>query len=186
MTHLPAIPSRQHDLFADPPRIYVICQSAHHDGIQHGAWIDLTQSQDAILTAIQAMLSASPAHDAESWAIDGYEGLDETELSHWKAFADFYDYARFIEKYGALGEELLMHCDNVDTARMMMEQTYAGCYVSLSEFGEQELVRHPVYGSVNLTCGSEVTEMVQSMEQDGEIFIIETAPDAFHIFWTGR
>lgn len=58
-------------------KIYAACLAACNSGQLHGAWIDLAACSSAAdaMTAIQAMLAASPVAGAEEWAIHDSEDI---------------------------------------------------------------------------------------------------------------
>lgn len=166
----------------DSPCIYVACLAAYNNGKLHGAWIDATLGPDAILAAVQAMLAASPEPDASEWAIHDYEGFYSLTLSEWEGFADVHAYAIFIEAHGRLGAKLLAYANDIDHAKAMLEEDYAGCYQCLADFA-QELTEETTTIPKNLTYYIDYERMACDMEMSGDVTTFETAHDEVHIFW---
>lgn len=165
------------------PAIYVACLAAYNNAILHGAWIDATQDPDAILAEVRAMLQASPIADAEEWAIHCYENFHGLSLSEWEGFAEVHAYASFIARHGALGALLLAYVGNeTGVAEAMMEDDYAGCYTSLSDFA-QELTEDTTTIPKNLAYYIDYDRMANDMEMSGDIISFETAHDEVHVFW---
>lgn len=166
----------------DTPSIYVACLAAYNNGKLHGAWIDATLEPDAILEAVQAMLATSPEPDAEAWAIHDYEGFHGLTLSEWEGFADVHAYATFIAAHGRLGAELLAYANDIDHAKAMMEEDYAGCYESLADFA-QELTEATTLIPKNLVYYIDYERMARDLELSGDVTSFATAHDEVHIFW---
>ncbi|MEZ4682098.1 MAG: antirestriction protein ArdA [Caldilineaceae bacterium] len=166
------------------PRIYVACLAAYNNGKLHGVWIDALNSEpDEIREAVQAMLKTSPEPDAEDFAIHDYEGFAGVRLSEWESFEQVHMLAQFIDSYGELGAKLLSHCDNdVEDAKMVMDDDYAGCYHSAADFAE-ELTTETTQIPENLQVYIDYECMARDWEMSGDIFTIETAYDEVHIFW---
>ena len=166
----------------DEIRIYVACLAAYNNGQLHGAWIDATQEPDAIMAEVQAMLKASPQPNAEEWALHDYEGFYSIQLSEWEGIEQVHDYAVFVQEHGELGAEVLNHFNDLDEARTVLEDNYAGCYASLADYAE-ELTDETTQIPENLAYYIDYECMARDMEMSGDIFAIETAHDEVHVFW---
>ena len=164
-------------------KIYVACLAAYNNAQLYGAWIDATQEPDDIMGEVQAMLKKSPQPDAEEWAIHDYEGFCGIKLSKWEGFEQVHDYAAFIEEHGELGAEVWKHFDDLDEARTMLDDNYAGCYRSVADFAE-ELTAETTQIPKSLTFYIDYDRMGRDMDMSGDILTIETAHDEVHIFWS--
>ncbi|MEZ4713125.1 MAG: antirestriction protein ArdA [Caldilineaceae bacterium] len=116
------------------------------------------------------------------WAIHDYDGFYSLRLSEWEGFQDVHDMALFIAEHGRLGAELLAY-DGIDHAQGMMADGYAGCYKSVADFA-QELTEDTTEIPENLIYYIDYERMGRDLEMSGDIFIIETAHDEVHIFWS--
>lgn len=182
MTHNLTTSAQHSNTLDDTPSIYVACLAAYNNGKLHGVWIDATLEPDAIREATQAMLKASPEPQAEEWAIHCYENFHGFPLSEWEGFAEVHAYATFIAEHGRLGAELITYTGDIEHARAMMSDGYAGCYGSLADFA-QELTEDITMIPENLTGYIDYERMADDMEMSGDIFTIETAHDEVHVFW---
>ena len=97
---------------ATEPRVYVACLASYNNGTLHGAWINLEGADaDTIQEEIDAMLAASPAPDAEEYAIHDHEGLCGL-LSGESASADeLAEIAEAIEEIGDDAEAFEAYCN---------------------------------------------------------------------------
>lgn len=165
------------------PRIYVACLAAYNNGKLHGVWIDaLNNDPDEIMTEVQTMLKLSPEPNAEEWAIHDYEGFDGIQISKWEGFEQVHMYAQFVDGYGELGAKMLDHCaSDVTMAKTMMDEHYAGCYVNVADFAEEQITDvTEILGYLQYYIDYEL--LARDMEVGGDIFTIETAHDEVHVF----
>jgi antirestriction protein len=182
MTHHLTTSAQHSNTLEATPNIYVACLAAYNNGKLHGTWIDATLEPDAIMEATQAMLKASPEPDAEEWAIHDYDNFHGLRLSEWEGFAEVHAYATFIQEHGRLGAELIAYTGDIEHARAMMSDGYAGCYESLTDFAE-ELTEDITTIPQHLTGYIDYERMADDMEGTGEILTIKTAHDEVHVFW---
>lgn len=168
--------------FDDTIRIYVACLAAYNNGKLHGAWIDATQEPDDIMADVQAMLKTSPEPEAEEFAIHDYEGFCGIGLSEWERFEKVYAYAIFVQEHGRLGAKVCDLFGDLDYARTLMTDGYAGCYTSVADFA-QELTEDTTTMPQNLTYYIDYERMARDMGMSGDIFTVETAHDEVHVFW---
>jgi antirestriction protein len=148
-------------------RVYVACLSSYNNGILHGAWCDAVDA-DSLNENIQAILKASPMHDAEEWAIHDYEGFGslytklgenpkiETLCKLGEALQGLsnkhdlaYDYtyelgadvlAEFISDFG-------LDIEDMDDVMQEFENRFQGVHDTFEEFAENlfdELYLHTV------------------------------------------
>lgn len=119
------------------PRIYVACLASYNSGRLHGEWIDC--GAEDVGEAISAMLKASPAPDAEEWAIhdhEGWHGLDPADIP----MDELGEWAEAIEEHG---EALPIYCAHVGMPYRQsvaecveaFEEAYAGEWRDQVEFG---------------------------------------------------
>ena len=163
-------------------RIYVVCLAAYNNGILHGRWIDAEQDAWAIYDEVKDMLKASPIGEAEEWAIHDYEGFEGVRISEWESFEDVSKMAAFIAEHGALGGKLLAHFDGLEDAEKAMSEGYAGTYESLSDFARGITEETSVAIPQNVAFYIDYEAMARDMEIS-DVFTIQTAFDAVHVFW---
>ncbi len=165
-------------------RIYVACLAAYNNGKLHGEWIDATQDLDEIQDQINRMLAESPEENAEEYAIHDYEGFGGYGLSEYEGIQSVHEIAGFIEEYPDLAGELLNHFGgSLNDAREAMEDYYSGCYRSVADYAE-ELTQDTNQIPENLAYYIDYERMGRDMEMSGDIYIIETAHDEVHIFYS--
>ena len=63
------------------PRIYVACLAAQLEGAAHGAWISVDGDAWQLWEGVRDMLLASPAANADAFAIQDYEGFGAASIS---------------------------------------------------------------------------------------------------------
>ncbi|HPQ87087.1 MAG TPA: antirestriction protein ArdA [Gammaproteobacteria bacterium] len=163
------------------PKIYVACLAAYNNGYLHGRWIDADNDLDVIKDEISQMLKTSPVEDAEEYAIHDYEDFGGYQLGEYEGIEHTHELASFITEHGELGAELLNDYDIEEAERYLQEQ-YAGCYSSTSEFAEQ-LTEETTEIPSHLAFYIDYEKMARDMEYSGDIFTIETAFDEIHVFW---
>ena len=165
------------------PRIYVACLASYNNGRLHGTWIDANQSPEDIQTEVSAMLATSPEENAEEWAIHDHEGFCGTEISEWEGFEQVSELAAFVEEHGELGGALLEHCcGDLEDARMLMSDNYAGCWKSLAEYA-QELTEETTQIPEHLQYYIDYEAMARDMVLSGDVFTLETGYEEVHVFW---
>ena len=119
------------------PKIYVACLAAYNAGYLHGIWIDTNQSLDVILSEIKTMLSGSPIHNAEEWAIHDYEDFGSISFDRDSDLETVIAIVDIIKKYGKLGAEIVAYHGNyVDDARNALDN-YCGEYNSKTDYAKQ-------------------------------------------------
>ena len=162
-------------------RIYVACLAAYNNGILYGAWIDAAQPAENMCAAIADMLKASPIEHAEEYAIHDYEGFGGVELEEYTGINEVAERATFIASHGALGAKLVAYCGNVQDARGMLEEGYAGEYHSLADFA-QELTEQTTEIPESLRYYIDYDAMARDLEIN-DVTTIETAFEEVHVFW---
>ncbi|MGD9664693.1 MAG: antirestriction protein ArdA [Novosphingobium sp.] len=164
------------------PRIYVACLAAYNNGYLHGAWIDAAQEPWAIYDAVRVMLKASPIENAEEWAIHDYEGFGGIRLSEYTSFERVSQLAAFIAEHGKIGAALLdHHCGDLDEARKALTERYHGAHTSLADY-VQELTEETTEIPQSLRYYIDWQAMARDAELSGDLFTIQTAHDAVHVF----
>lgn len=117
----------------DTPQIYVACLASYNNGFLHGKWIEANQSESEIIEEIQTMLEESPEEEAEEWAIHCYEGFGSIKIHEFESISTIKEYAEFIAEHGELGQALIADY-GIESAQVMMEDQYYGCYDSEVDF----------------------------------------------------
>lgn len=166
----------------EQPKIYVACLAAYNNGILHGAWIDAAQDTWALWDGVATMLAASPIAGAEEWAIHDYEGFGGVRISEHAGIDAVAELARFIAEHGALGAALLDHCDgDLEEAREALEDRHLGTYASLADY-VQELTEETTVIPQTLSYYIDYQAMARDAEINGDLFTVQTAWDAVHVF----
>lgn len=168
--------------FIATPRIYVACLAAYNNGHLHGAWIDAEQEEEAIFAEIHAMLLRSPVRDAEEYAIHDYEGFAGVELSEYSAISTVVRIAAFLAEHGPLGGAVLEHfCGDLDEATQALTDGYMGKFESLADY-VQDLTEETTTIPEPLRYYIDWEAMARDVEMNGDVFTIETAHTAVHVF----
>lgn len=109
-------------------RIYAACLASYNNGVLFGRWIDCEgKSGDELRGEIADMLKASPAPDAEEWAIHDHEGFGRLIGTEWPDLDDVAALAEIlaadddqtkalhwlIEDRGAKVADAIKQCDEV-------------------------------------------------------------------------
>lgn len=165
----------------EPPRIYVACLAAYNNGILHGAWIEAVDAW-SMWEATRDMLAKSPIPNSEEWAIHDYEGFATIRISEYASFERVAELAGFITEHGDLGAELLDHyCGDLDEARSALDVRHLGQYPSLADY-VQELTEETTAIPHALRYYVDYQAMARDAELNGDLFAIQTAHDAVHVF----
>ena len=162
-------------------RIYVACLAAYNNGILHGVWIDADQPVDDIRADIAAMLKASPIDGAEEYAIHDYEGFGGVSIAEYQGLESVTAIAAFVAGQGALGARLIEYCGDLEEARGMLEEGYAGEYASLADFA-QELTEQTTDIPESLRYYIDYEAMARDFEIN-DVMTIETGFEEVHVFW---
>lgn len=164
------------------PRIYVACLAAYNNGYLHGAWIDAAQEPWAIYDAVRVMLAASPVESAEEWAIHDYEGFGGVRIEEYTGFERVSEIASFLAEHGEIGAAVLDHyCGDLDEAREALADRHLGAYASLADY-VQELTEETTEIPQSLRYYVDYQAMARDAELNGDLFTIQTAHDAVHVF----
>lgn len=165
----------------EAPRIYVACLAAYNNGILHGAWIEAVDAW-SMWEATRDMLAKSPIPNSEEWAIHDYEGFATIRISEYASFERVAELAGFITEHGDLGAELLDHyCGDLDEARSALDVRHLGQYPSLADY-VQELTEETTAIPHALRYYVDYQAMARDAELNGDLFAIQTAHDAVHVF----
>lgn len=164
------------------PRIYVACLAAYNNGYLHGAWIDATQEPWAIYDAVRAMLAASPAENAEEWAIHDYEGFGRIRIEEYASFDRVSELAAFLAAHGDIGAAVLDHYSgDLDEAREALADRYLGAHASLADY-MQEVTEESTAIPHALRYYVDYQAMARDAELSGDLFTVSTAWDVVHVF----
>ena len=162
------------------PRIYVACLAAYNNGVLHGALIDVLD-EAGVWAGVRAMLEASPEPQAEEFAIHDHEGFGGAEIGEHAAIARVVEIAAFLRERGRLGALLLQEVDgDLGAAREAFED-YRGVYPGLADY-VAELVEETVDIPRMLRGYIDYDAMARDVLLNGEVFTVETARDAVHVF----
>ena len=165
------------------PRIYVACLAAYNGGVLHGAWIDV-EDEDQVLGAIAAMLAASPVAGAEEYAIHDHDGFAGVEIGEYEAIKRVVEIASLLRARGALGALVLAELGgDLDAAQAALDEQYHGVFDSLAEAFEA-LTEETVTIPEPLRLYIDYEAMARDARLNGEVFTVETAPGAVHVFWS--
>lgn len=113
----------------DGPAIYVACLSSYNNGVLYGSWLDLSDGPDVddIREAIEDILSKSPAHDAEEWAIHDNQYLPGFLSGE---FADLESIAAYAEQWASLSASdaiaYRLACNNAGV--VLSEDDFRDCF----------------------------------------------------------
>lgn len=166
----------------EQPRIYAACLAAYNNGILHGAWIDAAQEPWALYDAVRVMLAASPIEGAEEWAIHDYEGFGGIRIAEYAGLERVSELAAFIAAHGEIGAALLdYYSGDLDEARETLADRHLGAYASLADY-VQELTEETTAIPQTLRYYIDWQAMARDAELSGDLFTIQTAHDAVHVF----
>jgi antirestriction protein len=165
------------------PRVYVACLAAYNNGLLHGAWISV-EDEDQVRAAIAAMLKASPIAGAEEYAIHDYEDFGGVEIAEYASLAKVVAIADFLRERGELGALVLAKLSgDLDAAETALDEQYHGVFDSLEEAFEA-LTEETVEIPEALRPYIDYEAMARDARLNGEVFTVETAPGAVHVFWS--
>lgn len=111
-------------------KIYAACLAAHHAGITHGEWIDVTDA-DEVHDAIATMLKRSPVPNAEEHII-----LNHTFPVYVDEHADIDELCEtveFIEEHDQAGVAAIQLGESLSEAQRLIGG-YQGEYGSFADF----------------------------------------------------
>jgi len=117
------------------PKIYVVCLSSYVNGISYGAWINVSQPLEDILTQIKQLLSKSPMPDAEEFGIHACEGFGSWPIREYESITTIHEKALFIVEHGKMGAELIAYYSgDLGDAKKALDGYYVGEYDSELSF----------------------------------------------------
>ncbi len=150
--------------------------------MSHGAWIDVTQNEEALRAEIATMLARSPIADAEEYAIYDFENFESLRISEYEGIASVVRKAAFIIEHGALGAAVAEHFGgDLDEAGGALAERYHGEFNSLADY-VQELTEETTAIPESLRHYIDWKAMAWDAEANGDVFTIETAHDEVHVF----
>lgn len=163
------------------PQIYIACLAAYNNGHLHGAWIEAVHGVDHIEEQVAAVLKTSPIPNAEEWAIHDYDGFEGAELGEYAGFAEVSRVADLIEQHGPIMGALISHHSGyIDEAEKAIEECYAGCYESVSDYA-YEITHDTTDVPEHLSFYIDYEGMARDMEIN-DIYAIELSHKEVHIF----
>lgn len=171
------------------PRIYVADLAAYNAGNLRGEWIELTRDTtvEDLQEAIHAMLERCSRGEyvAEEYAIHDYENFQGYELDEYEHPETVVKVAAFIAEHGALGAKLVNQSYDVDEARGVLEDQYAGSGDSLTDWVSEFLEDSGQLAEIPERWRSYIDfeQYAHDLELGGDVFTIE-AEGTVHVFWT--
>jgi len=112
------------------PKIYVADLASMERGIDHGLWIDASQSAREIDTDIAAMLASSPVPGVKLWAIRAAEGFDGIDLTNVSDTTVITDIVRGLTQHGRAFEAWVRHIGDDYDQLSNFREDYVGSYQS--------------------------------------------------------
>lgn len=162
------------------PRIYVACLASYNAGKLYGAWIDADQDADDIQAEVDAMLAASPALDAEEWAIHDSEGLGR--IDEWESFERVAAIGQAIAEAGDDAPALLEWIDN-DSSSDPEEfaDCYAGHWDSLADFAYELNEGDSLNGRLDSYIDWE--SVGRDLRLNGDIWTASAPGGGIYVYW---
>lgn len=111
-------------------KIYAACIAAHHAGITHGQWIEVTTPDD-VHDAIATMLKRSPVPNADEDAIHDHDLPVYVDEHH--DVDELCGMAEFIEEHDEAGIAAIQLGESLSEAKRLMGD-YQGEYGSFADF----------------------------------------------------
>ncbi|MCL2780001.1 MAG: antirestriction protein ArdA [Actinomycetia bacterium] len=183
---------------AGQPAIYVASLSDYNNGILHGAWIDATQDETEVQTAIQAMLDNSPTtrgtgEPAEEFAIHDYDSFGGLNLDENESIATVTALARLI---GQQGQPFIVWADIVgiesataEDATDQFTSAYASEYDSAEDYARKMIAGPGLEAAIKKAGGSlapyitiDYAAMVRNMIGDGDIYFADSGHGSVYVF----
>jgi antirestriction protein len=163
------------------PRIYVACLASYNAGRLHGAWIDAGQDADDIQAAVSAMLAASPAPDAEEWAIHDSEGLGR--IGEWESFERVAAIGQAIAEAGDDAPALLAWLDDDnDNDPEEFADCYAGCWESLADFAYDINDGNSLTGRLDHYIDWE--SVGRDLRLSGDVWTADARDGGVYVYWS--
>ncbi|MCC6643111.1 MAG: antirestriction protein ArdA [Deltaproteobacteria bacterium] len=171
------------------PRIYVADLAAYNAAELRGEWIELTPDTtvEDLQQAIRALLERCSRGEyvAEEYAIHDYENFHGYELDEYEHPETVVKVAAFIAEHGELGAKLVNQSYDVDEARGVLEDQYAGCGDSLADWASEFLEDSGQLAEIPERWRTYIDfeQYANDLELGGDVFAIE-AEGKVHVFWT--
>jgi antirestriction protein len=171
------------------PRIYVADLAAYNAGELRGEWIELTRDTtvEELQQTIHAMLERCSRGEyvAEEFAIHDYENFHGYELDEYENPETVVSVAAFIAERGELGAKLVSQSYDVDEAKGILEDQYAGAGESLTDWVSEFLEDSGQLAEIPERWRSYIDfeQYARDLELGGDVFTIE-ADGQVHVFWT--
>ena len=180
-----------------PPHIFVACDTVSRTNVQHGVWIDATQSPVTLLEQVTALLQSSPA-TPQGWFIPKSAGFYGIDIPVDQSLATVHLLARLVQEHGELGalvyryyaspccchetrHRLHVDANLIVIAEGTLTENYIGCYPSRAAFAQDW---YKDYGRA-LSMQHRFGQAERILEKDSNIFMIELG-DEVHAFLNGN
>jgi len=118
------------------PRVYVACLASYNAGRLHGRWLDAVDL-DELREGVAVMLAASPAPDAEEWAIHDHEGFGPLRLSEYESLERVAELGAAIADHGPAFATYASHIGQDHATPEGFEEAFRGEWQSEREFAEE-------------------------------------------------
>jgi antirestriction protein len=171
------------------PRIYVADLAAYNAGELRGDWIELGRDStvEDLQAAIRALLERCSRGEyvAEEYAIHDYENFHGYALDEYEHPETVVKVAAFIAEHGELGAKLVNQSYDVDEARGILQDQYAGSGDSLVDWVGEFLEDSGQLSEIPERWRAYVDfdQYARDLEVGGDIFTVE-AEGTVHVFWT--
>ena len=171
----------------DTPRIYVASLADYNAGRLHGRWIDCDKEVEDIRQEIAEMLAKSREPIAEEYAIHDYECFDPVHLREYEDLERVAEIAKLIGEHRELIAHVVEHCgglDQLDEAKRLIDEEYAGEWKSFAEWAEDFLEDTGQLENVpeSLRFYFDFGRYAHDCELSGDVFTIEVDGNV-HVFW---
>ena len=157
--------------------IYVACLASYNNGILHGEWIDIEDTQQ-VKNEINGMLKNSLIDNAEEWAIHDYHLLN-ISIDEYESIEYICKIVDYVKEHGGLFIEVLNYYNDLEDTLEAIENNYLGCYETLSDYVEEcsDLSDIPD----NIIRYIDFEKMARDEEMSGYINVFEYENDV-HVF----
>lgn len=175
-------------------RFYAACLSSYNSGILHGQWIEATTDVEEMDQAVQAMLKASPGHNAEEWAIHDYDGAFPRGLGEFpglKLISSWVEVLETAEKHGLDAEVVSSiaehhgepHNGEFSETLETIQSRYLGVHESRTAYAETYIEETGQLQGVPDTLARyfDFQAFGHDLELDGDIFTLRVRGD-LHVF----
>lgn len=120
------------------PRIFLGCLASYNAGEIFGQWLDLEDydTEEELWEAVEAVLAASPAPNAEEYMVQDFEGFYDFSVGEYEPMSELFKLAKGIEEHG---EAYAMYCINMGEIAEVsaFEEAYLGVYENERNYAQE-------------------------------------------------